>query len=77
MLDQWFLDDRAPAWARLEQLQQQERIWFAWLCRLHDVHSGTQTAHSAAVLAVARRRWTEARRAVDRATPDAGDLVAR
>jgi len=51
---------------RREQLEQQERVWFAWVCRLHDVHSGTQTPHSAAVLEVARRRWSEARRALER-----------
>ncbi|MBN9088063.1 MAG: hypothetical protein J0J01_14230 [Reyranella sp.] len=52
--------------ARLEHLQQQERVWFAWVCRLHDVHSGSDSPHSAAVLAIARRRWAEARRALQR-----------
>ena len=51
---------------RLEHLQQQDRVWFAWVCRLHDVHSGTESPHSAAVLAIARRRWAEARRALQR-----------
>jgi len=52
--------------ARLEHLRQQERVWFSWVCRLHDVHAGAESAHSAAVLAVARRRWAEARRALQR-----------
>jgi hypothetical protein len=59
-------NDRANG--RLEQLEQQERVWFAWVCRLHDVHSGTQTQHSAAVLEVARRRWSEVRSALARET---------
>ena len=50
-----------------EQLQQQEQVWFAWVCRLHELHSRVQTPHSAAVLGVARRRWTEARRKLDHA----------
>ena len=58
--------DPVAADPRLEQLQQQERVWFAWVCRLHDVHSGSQSAHSAAVLAVARRRWGEVRRTLER-----------
>ena len=57
--------DPRTASTRLEHLQQQERVWFAWVCRLHDVHSGSQSAHSAAVLAVARRRWAEARGALE------------
>jgi hypothetical protein len=57
--------DPGAAKARLEHLQQQERVWFAWVCRLHDVHAG-ESPHSAAVLAVARRRWAEARRALQR-----------
>jgi hypothetical protein len=52
----------------LDRLQQQERIWFGWVCRLHDAHSGVQTAQSAAVLRIARRRWAEARRALRRQT---------
>jgi hypothetical protein len=58
--------DPGAAKARLEHLQQQERVWFAWVCRLHDVHSDAENPHSAAVLAVARRRWAEARRALQR-----------
>jgi hypothetical protein len=53
--------------ARFEHLRKQERVWFNWVCRLHDVHAGTQTPQSAAILAIARRRWAEARRAVERA----------
>ena len=52
---------------RLEWLHQQERVWFAWVCRLHDMQSGTQAPNSATVLAIAQRRWTEARRALQRA----------
>jgi hypothetical protein len=70
MLDsQPFLEcDTGPAGPRLEQLQQQERVWFAWVCRLHDVHSSGESAHSAAVLAIAKRRWAESRRALERET---------
>jgi hypothetical protein len=57
--------DERPAGARLDHLQQQERIWFAWVCRLHDAHVGNQTPQSAAVLAIAQRRWAEARRALE------------
>jgi hypothetical protein len=53
---------------RREQLQQQEQVWFAWVCRLHELHSRAQTPHSAAVLAVARRRWTDSRKALEHAT---------
>jgi hypothetical protein len=58
--------ETGTASSRLDWLQQQERVWFAWLCRLHDMHSGAQTPHSAAVLAIAQRRWMEARRALQR-----------
>jgi hypothetical protein len=51
----------------LEQLRKQERVWFSWVCRLHDVHAGTQTPQSAAILAIARRRWADAQRALARA----------
>jgi hypothetical protein len=65
--DQQFSDfDSGTIKARLEHLRQQERVWFAWVCRLHDVHSGAASPHSAAVLAVAQRRWAEARRALAR-----------
>jgi len=53
-----------PTGGRLERLQQQERVWFAWVCRLHDVHSDSRSPQSAAVLSVAQRRWAEARRAL-------------
>jgi hypothetical protein len=58
--------DERPV-TRLEQLRKQERVWFNWVCRLHDVHAGTQTPQSAAILSIARRRWADARRALDRA----------
>jgi hypothetical protein len=64
----FFEFDPGTASGRREWLQQQERVWFAWVCRLHDMHSGSQTPHSAAVLAIARRRWMEARRALERAS---------
>lgn len=51
----------------LEHLRKRERVWFSWVCRLHDVHAGIQTPQSAAILAVARRRWAEARRTLERA----------
>jgi hypothetical protein len=54
------------AGGRLERLKQQERVWFSWVCRLHDVHSGSQSPHSAAVLSVAQRRWAEVRQAIER-----------
>jgi hypothetical protein len=67
VINQQFSDfDSGIAKARLEHLRQQERVWFAWVCRLHDVHSGAGSPHSAAVLAVAQRRWAEARRALQR-----------
>jgi hypothetical protein len=59
--------DEESAEARLERLRKQERIWFSWVCRLHDVHAGAQTPQSAAVLAIARRRWAETRRTLSRA----------
>jgi len=57
----------STAAARLDWLQHQERVWFAWVCQLHDMHVGSQTPHSAAVLAIVQRRWTEAQRALHRA----------
>jgi hypothetical protein len=59
--------DEESAEARLERLRKQERIWFSWVCRLHDLHAGAQTPQSAAVLAIARRRWAETRRTLSRA----------
>jgi hypothetical protein len=50
-----------------EHLRKQERIWFSWVCRLHDVHTDIQTPQSAATLSIARRRWADARRALERA----------
>jgi hypothetical protein len=79
-LDDQQLSGNHPTTAvpRLEQLQQQERVWFAWVCRLHDVHAGAQSAHSAAVLAIARRRWAEARQALQcEAQQRFGDRAAR
>ncbi|MBS0524085.1 MAG: hypothetical protein JSS04_10660 [Proteobacteria bacterium] len=52
---------------RIEYLRKQERVWFSWVCRLHDAHAGTQTPQSAAILSIARRRWAEARRTIERA----------
>jgi hypothetical protein len=57
-------DDRSGL---LEQLRKQERVWFNWVCRLHDVHAGGETPQSAAILSIARRRWADARRALERA----------
>jgi len=51
--------------SRLDDLREQERVWFNWICRLHDLHAGTQTPQSAAILSIARRRWADARRAVE------------
>jgi hypothetical protein len=68
MWDEQFSEaDEESAEARLERLRKQERIWFSWVCRLHDVHAGAQTPKSAAVLAIARRRWAETRRTLSRA----------
>jgi len=50
-----------------DHLRKQERIWFNWVCRLHDVHADTRTPQSAATLSIARRRWADARRALERA----------
>jgi hypothetical protein len=72
--EQPFSDDADVSQAtRLERLQQQERVWFGWVCRLHDVHAGGQTPQSAAVLSVARRRWGEARRALAQETSPAAE----
>jgi hypothetical protein len=49
-----------------DQLHHQQSTWFAWVCRLHEMHSRLQTPESAAVLAIARRRWADARRALER-----------
>jgi hypothetical protein len=57
--------------SRREHLRKQERVWFNWVCRLHDVHAGTQTPQSAAILAIAHRRWADARRALERAETQA------
>lgn len=57
--------------SRLAYLHKQERVWFNWICRLHDLHAGTQTPQSAAILSIARRRWADARRAVERAEQQA------
>lgn len=61
-------EDSASA---LEQLRKQERVWFNWVCRLHDVHAGIQTPQSAAILSIARRRWADTRRALERAEAQA------
>jgi hypothetical protein len=63
------LNEQSAGW--LEHLRKQERVWFNWVCRLHDVHAGTQTPQSAAILSVARRRWADARRALERAETQA------
>lgn len=55
-----------PLRLRREELRQQQSTWFAWVCRLHEAHSRLQTPESAAVLAIARRRWEQARDAVRR-----------
>lgn len=65
------IQNEQPA-GTLEHLRKQERIWFNWVCRLHDVHAGTQTPQSAAILSVARRRWADARRALERSEAHAG-----
>jgi len=64
-----------PEQDRLEQLHQQERVWFAWVCRLHDLQADTQVAHSAPILAIAQRRWIQARRILQRAAQE--DAKAR
>jgi len=69
--EQQFLDVSGESATRLDHLRKQERIWFSWVCRLHDVHDGVQTPQSAAVLAIARRRWADARRALERAEAQA------
>ena len=50
-----------------EHLRKQERVWFNWVCRLHDINADAQTPQSAATLSIARRRWADARRALERA----------
>jgi hypothetical protein len=70
MWDEQQTPDEGSA-GRLEHLHKQERIWFSWVCRLHDLNAGTQTPQSAAILSIARRRWADARRAVERAEKQA------
>ena len=65
------IQNEQPAGA-LEHLRKQERVWFNWVCRLHDVHAGAQTPQSAAILSIARRRWADARRALERGETQAG-----
>ena len=65
--EQQFSEANEEALSRLEQLRKQERVWFNWVCRLHDVHAGNQTPQSVATLSIARRRWADARRALERA----------
>ena len=69
--EQQFLEVSGEPATRLDHLRKQERIWFSWVCRLHDLHDGVQTPQSAAVLAIARRRWADARRALERAEAQA------
>ena len=69
--EQQFLEVSGESATRLDHLRKQERIWFSWVCRLHDLHDGAQTPQSAAVLAIARRRWAEARHALERAEAQA------
>jgi len=69
--EQQFFEVDDDVGSRREHLRKQERVWFNWLCRLHDVHAGTQTPQSAAILAIARRRWADARRALERAEAQA------
>jgi hypothetical protein len=57
-------NEQSAGW--LEHLRKQERVWFNWVCRLHDLQAGTPTPQSAAILSIARRRWADARRALER-----------
>jgi hypothetical protein len=56
-----------PIRLRRELLRQQRTTWFAWVCRLHELNSRMPTPESAAVLAIAQRRWNQARQALQRA----------
>ena len=69
--EQQFSEVEEEASSQIEHLRKQERVWFNWVCRLHDVHAGTQTPQSAAILAIARRRWADARRSLERAEAQA------
>lgn len=69
--EQQFFEMNGEAAKRLDHLRKQERVWFSWVCRLHDVHAGIKTPQSAAILAIARRRWADARRALEHAEAQA------
>ena len=61
--------------ARLAQLQEQEELWFSWLAVLHDRLNKVRPndplrAGGQGVLAIARRRWLEAREALRQFRPD-------
>lgn len=56
-----------------DHLRKQERIWFNWVCRLHDVYTDSHSPQSAATLSIARRRWADARRALERAEAGQAD----
>ena len=68
---------QAAGTTRLEWLQQQERVWFGWVCRLHDVHSGSETPNSGTVLAIAQRRWADARQALEREAQSQSESLRR
>jgi hypothetical protein len=59
----------APGDARLDQLQEQEQLWFSWLTVLHDRLNKVRRhdplrAEGQKVLEIATRRWVEARDAL-------------
>jgi hypothetical protein len=61
--------------ARLARLVEQEQVWFSWVTVLHERLSkrrpGESVGEARTVLEIARRRWTEARRALhEYRTPD-------
>jgi hypothetical protein len=62
--------DGKPATDRsLTELKQDEQRWFSWLSLLHERLPTTRTPNGLRLLEIARRRWLEARNAVNQKDP--------
>jgi hypothetical protein len=57
--------------ARMAQLHEQEQLWFSWVTILHERLDKADMRDNRAVLEIARRRWLEAKEALQRC--QAGD----
>jgi len=51
---------------RLAELQEQEKLWFSWVTILHERLDKADMKGNRAVLDVARKRWLEAKEALQR-----------